>query len=718
MRRFNKVSKHFITIIFSLLLILCFAFAHLHAQEIIYKGSTLWTRINTAAIDGNYAYCGFENGLMILDISDKTSPELVSQLFLGAQGTYGVAISDHYAYLGVHHRGLIVVDIIDPANPQIIRELSSLQQASKICLMNSYAYVIDQTLGLVILNITNPRNPVIDNTLDNDIEDLFVEGQYAFMAYGRNSFDIYSIANPADPQYISTFTSPSNTLHITDVTGNSNYIYLCSNEGFSIIDITIKANPSFAGHYATDIGNQTATVYGHYAYISSMLNSGGMHVVDISNPENPVQIQLFDSGKVAYTSLILDGHLYLFYGRAGLEIYNCADPAALQFVGKYETAQYSVNFALSGDYAYVANTEGGLYIVDITDSYNPTVVGHYETFGSACDIVVRDSYAYVADAYSGLIILDITDPANPLLVSQFPMPEWPISLKLVNGIAYFASRYAGLQIIDVSDPADPIFLGSYPATDVFDVFIDNGLAYVVDQINGILILDISDPTNPFYKGNYIHEFINPHYYRKVYIKDGYAYICTYSSNGEFIIADISDPHNPETAGLYNHEGFSGWSFAIDMTDEYAYVGAGEFGAVIYDVSDPADIKLVTEYELSGSSERGIHVRGDDIYFCYNGGFIIAELADFAPCSYTPGDINGDGHLIGSDVTYGVNYFRGGTPPPDSCWNNVTSEWQYTAADGNGDCHFIGSDITYLVNYFRGVNPLPQYCIQTPPADAE
>jgi hypothetical protein len=102
----------------------------------------------------------------------------------------------------------------------------------------------------------------------------------------------------------------------------------------------------------------------------------------------------------------------------------------------------------------------------------------------------------------------------------------------------------------------------------------------------------------------------------------------------------------------------------------------------------------------------------------DGGVIILEFIEYQECDFIPGDINGDGHLIGSDVTYGVNYFRGGTPPPDSCWNNVTSEWQYTAADANGDCHFIGSDITYLVNYFRGINPLPQYCIQTPPAGRE
>ena len=80
------------------------------------------------------------------------------------------------------------------------------------------------------------------------------------------------------------------------------------------------------------------------------------------------------------------------------------------------------------------------------------------------------------------------------------------------------------------------------------------------------------------------------------------------------------------------------------------------------------------------------------------------------CTYEPGDINGDGNVISSDITYGVQYFRGlGDPPPDSCWDSTTSSWLYVAADANGSCDFLGSDITYLVNYFRGINSSIRQC---------
>ncbi len=91
------------------------------------------------------------------------------------------------------------------------------------------------------------------------------------------------------------------------------------------------------------------------------------------------------------------------------------------------------------------------------------------------------------------------------------------------------------------------------------------------------------------------------------------------------------------------------------------------------------------------------------------------VSPIAGCDFVPGDINGDGNVMGGDVTYGVRYFKGlGNPPPDSCWNDSTGSWLYSAGDANGDCQFRGSDITFLVAYFKGFQPRIKWCPQTPP----
>jgi len=62
----------------------------------------------------------------------------------------------------------------------------------------------------------------------------------------------------------------------------------------------------------------------------------------------------------------------------------------------------------------------------------------------------------------------------------------------------------------------------------------------------------------------------------------------------------------------------------------------------------------------------------------------------------PGDANGDGYVLGSDITYLVDYLRG---------INLPSNPPMTG-DANGDCAVLGSDVIYLVQYFRGLAPNP------------
>jgi hypothetical protein len=61
-------------------------------------------------------------------------------------------------------------------------------------------------------------------------------------------------------------------------------------------------------------------------------------------------------------------------------------------------------------------------------------------------------------------------------------------------------------------------------------------------------------------------------------------------------------------------------------------------------------------------------------------------------------------VIGGDVTFLVNYFRGVVQP-------CLLGGFYCSGDANGDCQVIGSDVTRMVNYFRGIIgilPCPDY----------
>ena len=103
--------------------------------------------------------------------------------------------------------------------------------------------------------------------------------------------------------------------------------------------------------------------------------------------------------------------------------------------------------------------------------------------------------------------------------------------------------------------------------------------------------------------------------------------------------------------------------------------------------------------------------------CSKAGYILfVDSIEVTPycADAVAGDANGDGYVIGSDVTFLTNYFRGFVTPPDSCM--CPTNFLYHAADANGDCLLIGSDVTYLVNFLGG-GSAPQFCTNCPTGGA-
>ncbi len=88
--------------------------------------------------------------------------------------------------------------------------------------------------------------------------------------------------------------------------------------------------------------------------------------------------------------------------------------------------------------------------------------------------------------------------------------------------------------------------------------------------------------------------------------------------------------------------------------------------------------------------------GDFPYHCTPHPAMTAILHVEDTTGFLPGDANGDGNVLGSDVTYLVRYFKGLGPAPNPI----------LAGDTNGDCNVLGSDVTYLVRYFKGLGPAP------------
>jgi hypothetical protein len=91
---------------------------------------------------------------------------------------------------------------------------------------------------------------------------------------------------------------------------------------------------------------------------------------------------------------------------------------------------------------------------------------------------------------------------------------------------------------------------------------------------------------------------------------------------------------------------------------------------------------------------------------------ICSAAVVYACTYVVGDVNGSSTFNALDLTYGVNYFRGGSPPSYTCECTPGNTW-YVSGDVNGSCSYNGADITYAVMYFKG-GPFIVPCPDCPP----
>jgi hypothetical protein len=131
-------------------------------------------------------------------------------------------------------------------------------------------------------------------------------------------------------------------------------------------------------------------------------------------------------------------------------------------------------------------------------------------------------------------------------------------------------------------------------------------------------------------------------------------------------------------------------------------------------TSPLDTTAYNYYSLTDlPNGKTYYVRVSGVDYSGIEGPYSNEVEITMPNLYMPGDANSDDQVIGSDVTFLVNYFRAMATPPDSCWNPDTQSFLYSAADANGDCQVIGSDVTLIVNYFRALADI-RFCPATPP----
>ncbi len=283
--------------------------------------------------------------------------------------------------------------------------------------------LLGRTNGTAFIDISNPTSPVYlgnlnTNTVSSLWRDIKVYGNYAFIVseaggHGMQVFDLTKLRNVNNPP----------------VNFSADAVYTGFGNAHNIV-----------------INEATARAYG----VGTNTASGGLHIVDISNPLNPTILGTFSQ----------DGYTH--------------DAQVVTYIGP--DAQYQ-----GKEVAFACN-ENTITIVDVDDPTDATLISTEGYSGSAYThqgwLTEDHKYFVVGDELdeqqSGVntrtYFFNVEDLNNPFLAGTYTATTSAIdhNLYIKDGIAYQSNYRAGLRLLDVSNApnAEEVgFFDLYPSSD-------------------------------------------------------------------------------------------------------------------------------------------------------------------------------------------------------------------------------------------------------------
>ncbi len=282
--------------------------------------------VSCIAAAGDYAYIDQGQDLVILDISDVTSPSEVGRVTVSSE-IYDIVISDNYAYVANGGNGVTIVDISTSFSPSIVGTYSTEDSfVQGIALSDNYAYAASGFSGLVILDITVPSSPTLAGAYDTAgfANGVTVSGNYAYVADdgkaildGSSGLVIIDISDPSSPSLTGTYDS----IYAYSSVISGNYAYVADYNGLVILDVSDPSVPVLAGKYPSNGDSNCVAVSGNYAYLADGM---GVSVVDVSNPLSPAYIGNYD-GDYAHNVAVADNYAFVADSSNGLVIFTLND---------------------------------------------------------------------------------------------------------------------------------------------------------------------------------------------------------------------------------------------------------------------------------------------------------------------------------------------------------------------------------------------------------
>lgn len=259
---------------------------------------------------------------------------------------------------------------------------------------------------LTVLDLTDPGAPAKRGTLtlSDQIWDLVVDGERAYVANGFVGFVVVDLADPDAPVVRGTYEVVSQGQTVSVSMAGQLALTTNNQTGLNVFDVSNPAVPRLLGSWLT--GGYSRDVAGTAGFGLVADQPDGLHVIDISDPDNPLEASIHFAkdettqlvAAAGATAYIVDG------GSATIEIVDLGNPTTPVLAGTYQAPGRVANLAAQGAALYLALGRGGLAIVDVSDPSAPRISASYDTPGDARVVAIVDDLVLVADGNALLVL--------------------------------------------------------------------------------------------------------------------------------------------------------------------------------------------------------------------------------------------------------------------------------------------------------------------------
>lgn len=392
--------------------------------------------------------------------------------------------------------------------------------------------------------------------------------------------------------------------------------------GFQILNISDPDHPIEVASLPIDGDAFRVRIQGDYAFAGSAQgipggssNEYGIHIIDISDPDNPVEISYWLHGQVfGYTwGTDLSVGTQHFYSStfSNVVVVDFSDPGNPAQVGTIVTPANITNIALANGYLYISRFGSSLLVYNVSNPASPVLAGELMGTSTSTNLEIQDNLMVLSRINSGVRLIDLSDPVNPQLLLNLFMPaeNCVAAQSAIRGDRLYLASVNDTWAIDISDPAAPAVINSFPNGGTANAATVTGnKLYVASSTAGFNIVDVSDPAQPLREGKYLRP--GGWLCRYIIVQDGIAYTAgDLGFNGYFSLYDVSDPANIIPLGASTIPG--ALLLNIRLKTDHAFIADRVSGVRIYNISNPAAPQSAAI--ISGTEAYHLAISGDNLF---------------------------------------------------------------------------------------------------------